>query len=333
MPTPTTIPTPTPTQTPQADDRYGVILHTSNPAEQQYFLDTLGTKWFIDFTASPVAIPGHQKVLFLGGTGLPLAQIQTLTQQFPGAVWYILGEPNDGGARPQTDGRNDGTLPEGLDEITAVVDQLHILYSQIKQLDPTAKITSPSVLNWDFTCTGCGGYESGHSWTDKFYTQYVNRHGPPPIDIWAIDVYPIAWDNLPTVNANLAIEQIQNMRAFLNNIHAQANKPIWITELSMHWGYPAASFNTPGCGTLPSPSGAYQTTQVINYMGTIFNWLEANSAPLNIQRWFQFISYNDITTCNGGAYAGISLFTSPQTGAPLSATGEYFRNRVLNIIP
>jgi hypothetical protein len=68
-------------------------------------------------------------------------------------------------------------------------------------------------------------------------------------------------------------------------------------------------------------------------MATIYDWLEANSASLNIQRWFQFFSYQNLTTCNTGAYAGISLFSSPQTGAPLSTTGEYFRNRVLNIIP
>jgi hypothetical protein len=310
-----------------------VILHTSNPSEQQYFLDALGTRWFIDFSASTVVIPGHQRLFFVGGTSLPLSQIQAVAQQNPGAVWYILGEPNDGGTRPHIDGRNDGTPPEGLDEIIAVVDQLHTLYTQIKQVDPTAKITSPSALNWDFTCTGCAGYESGHSWIDKFYTQYLNRHGPPPIDIWAIDVYPIDWNNLPTVNATLAIQQVQDMRAYLNNIPSQAGKPIWITELSLHWAFPGLDFSVPGCNGLPTPTGAYQTAQVLNYMATIYDWLEANSASLNIQRWFQFFSYQNLTTCNTGAYAGISLFSSPQTGAPLSTTGEYFRNRVLNIIP
>ena len=263
---------------------------------------------------------------------MSLAGIQAVAQQSPGAVWYILGEPN---RFHQYDGRNDGTLPEGLDEIISVVDQLHTLYTTIKQVDPTAKITSPSALNWDFTCTNCGGYESGHSWMDKFYTQYVSRHGLPPIDIWAIDIYPLDWANIPTVNASIAVQQVQDMRAYFNNIPAQANKPIWITELSMLWGWENLLYNQPGClrngVDYPKPAGTYRTDLVLNYMRTVFDWLETNSAPLNIQRWFQFWTYEDITICNEGAYAGISLFTGPQTGAPLSATGNYFRNRVLNL--
>lgn len=42
-PTRTSVP-----QTPTPAARYGVILHTANPVEQEWFLKTLGATWFID---------------------------------------------------------------------------------------------------------------------------------------------------------------------------------------------------------------------------------------------------------------------------------------------
>ena len=249
--------------------------------------------------------------------------------QAPGATWYIVGEPN----RRAGYGASD------------IVSQLHDLYTAIKEADPTAKITSPSILNWDFTCLGCvslipcweGGYQSGRLWVEQFRSEYLSRYGTePPVDIWAIDVYPLDWCNRPTVNAQIAIDQIAAMRAYLDDIPEQRNKPIWITEFALHWGWDDWQWGVPGCNTpdgrpLPSPAGTYQTEQVIQYLRTVFDWLEANAHDMDIERWFTFISYQDITKCNNGAYAGLSLFDGPDPGASLTEVGVFFRNRVLGL--
>lgn len=46
------------------DPRYAVILHVTDPEAQRWFLDKLGTIWFIDGTADVDDIPtGHEKII------------------------------------------------------------------------------------------------------------------------------------------------------------------------------------------------------------------------------------------------------------------------------
>ena len=198
----------------------------------------------MDFSYHVDAIPdGHEKLLYIGSLPGPTPQqIQDLAQQAPGSVWYIVGEPN----------RRAGY------GATEVVQQLHDLYTAIKTADPTAKITSPLILNWDYTCIGCGGFQSGHDWVQEFRTAYLNVYGTePPVDIWAIDVFPIDWSNLPTVNHQTPIDQITGLRGYLNSIPEQQSKPIWITELGLHWGwdkmlFPGDEDYDPNCNGLGS---------------------------------------------------------------------------------
>jgi hypothetical protein len=316
IPTSTHTPIPTSTFTPiqEPDDRHGVIVHTGDPVVQQWFLDFLGTEWFLDWSDRVDIIPsGHQKVIYIIDLQrLTLSEIQAKAQQAPGSVWYIVAEPN----RRAGYGASD------------IVGQLHDLYISIKQADSTAKITSPAVLNWDFTCVGCGGYQSGHSWVDDFRSEYLARYQEePPVDIWAIDIYPIDWHNLPTVNPQIPIDQIIEMRKYLDNIPSQQGKPIWITEFGLHWGWDGMDFDVEGCNS-PTPAGEYQTELVIEYLRTVFDWLETNSDSQNIERWFTVITYHDITTCNSAAYAGLTLFDGPDIGAGLTPVGQFFMNRV-----
>ena len=238
---------------------------------------------------------------------------------WPSAVWYVVGEPN----RRAGYGASD------------IVTQLHDLYLEIKTADSTAKITSPSILNWEFTWSGCRGFQTGHSWLDEFRTAYVNQYGEePPIDIWAIDVYPLDWWNLPTVDHQIAIDQVAGLRQYLDSI-GQQDKPIWITELGLHWGYDDWVWGLEGCtidgAQITSPAGEYQTEQVISYLGMILDWLEANAESKSIEKWFLFSTYKEITKCNSSAYAGLTLFDTPETGASLTEVGQFFRDRVLGI--
>ena len=317
-------------------EHYAAIVHTSDPTTQQWFLDTLGTKWFLDWTSNVDVIPsGHEKIIPILSLPGPSAQrIQEIADLAPGSVWYIVGEPNRRSGYGAAD----------------IVVQLHDLYTAIKAADPTAKITSPSVLNWEFTCNGCSGYQKGSEWVAEFRAAYVSQYEAefsasylaqygmdPPWDIWAIDVYPIDWVNLPTVDQQIAIDQVSGMRNYLDTVGKQ-NKPIWITELGLHWGYEAMLFSIDeeydmSCDPNPQPAGDYQTAQVIGYLDAVFDWLDANAASKKIEKWFLYSTYWDITTCNSSAYAGLTLFDGPGVGAGLTPVGQFFRDRVLGISP
>lgn len=272
-------------------------------------LRKLGTKWYLDFKADVSYVPeGHTKVISWMSLGAPSQEyITAIAEQAPGSIWYLHGEANR-----QWD-------------YTAVVSRWREMWQKIKTADPTAKVTSPSMLNWEFTCTGCGGFVSGRVWMNNFRSRYKEVYGvEPEFDIWAIDAYPIDWLNLPTDNAALAIDQISSMYDYMQNIPEHAGKPIWITELSMHWGWSGMGINNQG---LPVPAGEYMEQRVINYFATVYDWLEANSASKNIQRWFTFVSYSDLLTANMGAYAGASLFETGVIGSRLTPMGEYFKTR------
>jgi hypothetical protein len=265
--------------------------------------------------------------VYLNLPGPSLERIQELAVQAPGSVWYIVGEPNRRGANYNA---------------TTIVAQLHDIYEAIKDPvngDPTARITSPSVLNWDFTCIGCGGFQSGQDWVAEFITAYQTTYGTePPVDIWAIDVYPLVWDTLPTVDHQLVIDQINGMRSYLNTTSEQSGKPIWITEMGLHWGWdqmlwPGDAGYDPSCDPNPQPSGTYQTGQVIGYYTAIFDWLDANAVSKNIEKWFPLITYWNVNTCNDSADAGSTFFDGPNIGANLTAVGQFFRDRVYDISP
>ena len=318
------------------DEHYAVVMHTADPVRQQWFLDILDTKWFLDWINDVDEIPeGHEELITILSLPGPSSQrIQEIAELSPGSVWYVVGEPN----------RRAGY------EASDIVTQLHDLYEEIRAADPTAKITSPSILNWEFTCIGCSGYQKGSEWLDQFRIAYVAQYGDefsaehiaqygmgPPIDIWAIDVYPLDWWNLPTVNHQLIIEQIDGLRLYLDAV-GQQDKPIWITELGLHWGWDDMLF--PGdegydgsCDPYPQPAGTYQTEQVIGYLDGVFDWLDANATSKNIEKWFLLSTYENIITCNSGTYAGLTLFDGPNIGANLTTVGEFFRDRVLGISP
>ena len=174
---------------------------------------------------------------------------------------------------------------------------------------------------------------------DEFRAAYVAQYGmEPPVDIWAIDVYPLDWWNLPTVNSQLVIDQVNGLRQYLDAIPAQQGKPIWITELGLHWGWDRMLF--PGnegydssCGGLPQPAGTYKTQEVIGYLDAVFDWLDANAASKNIEKWFLLSTYDNINRCNSSAYAGLTLFDAPGVGANLTPVGQFFRDRVIGISP
>jgi len=306
-----------------------VILHTET--NQGHFLDQLGAKWYLDYSDNVSNIPaGKKKLIHIGSLPGPSSErIKQIAQQAPGSIWYILGEPN---------------RTAGLSVSDTLVTRLHSLYTAIKAADPTAKITSPSVLNWDFTCIGCAGegYQSGHSWTEQFLATYRQKYNAePPIDIWAIDTYPLDWKNLPTVNHQIVIDQITGLRQYLNGLSAHRDKPIMITELALHWGYscprpqvwPEGCFLSSSQGIEPQLGSVYQEEAVKQYLNNVFNWLEANADSLKIEKWFIYRTYFKIGVGapNQWGYHGLTMFNGPSVGANLTPIGQLIKNRIQGI--
>ena len=314
------VPFPLPTATPRPpDDRFGVI---SGGGLTGYRLEQLAIDWFIDYNPDPrTAPPGTTKVPFIsvkpGKARLTPSEIATFTAAAPGSTWYIGGEPNVL--------QQDGITPQ------AYVDEIDYYSTQIRGADSTAKIMGPSILNWDFTCTGCAGFQSGESWMREFVDSYAIAHGgdPPPIDIWAIDVYPLTWDNLPMTNWQIVRDQLIGFRQFLRDeVPGQANAPIWVTEIASHWGFDGLEFVD---GVIGIPAGQdfqddFLWDDMIGYMDGIIGWMRDNAGAQNIERWFFYKDWVDISKGAASGYAGIHFFEAGTGDAALNPLGLVYRD-------
>jgi len=294
-----------------AADRYAVTVHTDDRDDLGWFLGELGVEWYLhnDYRVDNIP-PGHRKLLYVGSLPGPDASaIQRIAGSVPGATWLILNEPNRRGGHAPSD----------------IVEELHRLYTAIRSADPGATILSPSILNWEFTCTLCRGYQPGRDWLAEFRAAYLDRYGTePPVDAWAVNVYPLDWMHVPTVDLDLAIAQIEGLRRYLDGVPELAGQPIWIPEIGLHWGWDAIDWTAAPC---VRGAGEYQTARVVAYLRELFDWLDRNGERLTIEKMFVYISHRDITTCNEDYYAGITLFDGPLPGASLTPAGEALRER------
>lgn len=287
--------------------------------------EIFGMTDYIDFGASVTNIPdGAQKVLYINSVNpVQIEKIQEAASGAPGSVWYILGEPNANGV-----------------SVEDVLVGLHDTYAAIKDADPTARITSPSILNFSFNCINCGGYQHGATWITNFFFDYIDLFGEhPPIDIWAIDVFPLVWpggqlsveDAFPTVRDDLVVKQLLEYREWVDSRDSTRGDPIWVTEFGLHWGFQDWEFGVEGCGGQPSPVGDYLTNEVIDYLKRTYTWLEDNSEPLNIERWFTFTSYRDISRCHGDSGNGLSFLDSPDASGNPTDVGSFYSDWIRGI--
>jgi hypothetical protein len=339
FPTPTTTP-PTPIPTPDPfvatkkagslSGKYGVIVDDGNLAILTSQLQTLQTDWYLRFDSNVADVPaGKSRPIYIEvapSQGVKThAELQALANQLPGAVWYVSGEPNR------------------QFSADSIIEDLRYYYAEIKAIDPTARITSPSILNWDFTCIGCGGYTSGEVWMKDLVTRYQDLYGTlPPWDVWAIDLYPLDWHNIPntgflpeTITAyapnlppnseSIPAKQMQGYRAYIDSLTGRSGDPIIITEVGIHWGYSAISF-TAGCGN-GQPTGEYKPLVLRDYFDSVFTWFEDHAVSYNIERWFTYTTYSDVSTCRYDGYSGISLLDSLAVGAGMTDLGRWYVSR------
>ena len=344
--------TPDPTPTPRAippkyDDRFGVVLHSRSQSDNAYFLDQLGVRWYLDLKSDMSQVPpGASKVAYLrvpvGATEwnseaydgvnemsddelaalgvLTAKELEQMAAGSPGTSWYIFGEPNK----------------YGFITGTRFAPMFHHLSSHIRAGDSTAKIVSPSLLNWDWTCYQLCYYEPGKDWIAGFINAYESRYGAKPdVDAWAIDTYPIDWVRTPNAgvpHAQIVIDQITGLRNYLATIAEYAGTPLWITEISLHVGYDGWTQDPPGSGNFV-PVGDYHWDGLSDYIIRVLDWLETNSSSKNIERWFFYKTWRDVFNASTDGFMGISFFDVPGVGATLNCLGETYRHRALGLNP
>ena len=252
------------------------------------------------------------------------SQIKTMSQSNPNGYWYLFGEPN----------RYSGMSGEKFAHVFRYYEK------GLKAGNSHVKIIGPSLLNWDYTCIGCSGtylcdgkvtkgYQCGKVWFRDFIDTYETFYGKrPEVYAWAIDVYPLDWVNTPNsiMHADIAIAQIIEMREYLSDIPEYTETPIWITELGLHIGYDGYGINS---SSELYPIGSYHWDKMGNYLVKVVDWLDANSTPYNIEKWFFFATYKNIIQVEQDGYMGITLFDAPEISTPINCLGATYKSRVL----
>ena len=327
-----------------ASSNFGLIFTAGSSASISNTLSKLGITWWYDFGDNGAKPAGFNKVLLVRTSAdnetcsadtpppaarlLPITTLQSMAAANPGAYWIIGNEPN---------------VP-GQDDVGpwCYVPIYNYYATNIKAIDPSARLVAPNVLNWQTTCICPGGFESGLSWVETFLSKYQDiYHASPPVDVWGIHTYLIAWppadqfgqpppqENLPMVQWQFATAELAAFRAFLNATPGQSGKPIWITEFGVIWGYDgiqSAADGTCANGTgCVAPLGQYRQDLITQYLQGYVGWLNANSQSLNIQKWFLFTAFGPPEVYSS-AYAGISAMDGPGATANLSTSGQMYRD-------
>jgi hypothetical protein len=224
----------------------------------------------------------------------------------PGGIWLIGNEPNVGG--------QDDISPEGYAQFLVWVAGL------IRAADPTAILVGPGILNWDATCTGCGGMTPGRAWSEAFVTIYQQRYGPLPLNAWAMHTYTIDWTRLPMLDSSQDQAQLLAARAWLDS--RGLNLPIWLTEFGVVYGWDGLQWMQQVDGyTRAVPQGRFRTDLIAPYLDRMVDWLVRNSPALRIDRWFL---YGLAPTTESWATAPVGISLLQANSLSLSSFGEQY---------
>jgi len=300
--------------------RYAVGIGAGSPEQAK----TLGLQWMtwppaldavLNDSAATTLPEGVQFPIFLPiRPMMPEAMLRTIAERRPGTYYIVGNEPN----LPPEFNVN-ATATADPDTFAQAVAQYATLFAQI---DPTAKLVGPNVINWSFTCTGCGGFRAGNEWTAQMRDAYVARYGAePPFDVWAIHLYDLDYRALPNGNADRQIAQIQELRAWLDSSPGLAGKPIWLTEVGFHWGYPGIEQREDGRFY---PVGEFAYDHVERYMRALYGWLNDNAEAPNVERWFIWTNWGGVEPPLT-VWGGINLMEGPAADAAIGRFGRLYR--------
>ena len=163
---------------------------------------------------------------------------------YPGGYWSMGNEPN---GRPNLAVQ---IQPEDY------ADWYHAMAAIVLRNDPQAKLILGGLASVENAAADIPQDE----YADRFYRTYIDRYGErPPVDIWAIHVYP-DWDRSP----QLMLDEFNAWRRSVG----EEGRPLWVTEFS--YGRKDISHAT-----------------VINWMHETIRAFEASG----VERWFWYTGH------------------------------------------
>lgn len=266
-------------------------------------LSALASGGWYGFTTGSIQVPGKVELV---RPGADLTQLAARARAYPGRAWIVGNEPNVSG--------QDNLQPAAYSDFLAAV------ATAIKTADPTALLVGPNVLNWDKTCDGCGGYPSGHSWSNAFLSDYRARYGSLPLDVWGMHTYNLDWVRPPLINAVADQAQLAAARTWLNA--TGLNLPIWLTEFGVIWGYEGYTWVQQDGRWLIAPTGRFRDDLMNSYMDSMFTWLTGPGVAARVERWFLY-GTSPAAEPYATTMAGISLIEPGRL--VLTSFGERFR--------
>ncbi|GEM_PF-2086824 len=306
-----------------ASQNFGVIFIGASGDAISRAMQQLGAFSWFDFKDTGANPSGYNKaVLVRSNEQYSQGRLQLMASQASaGAYWIIGNEPN---------------VP-GQDDISPAnyAQRYKYYHDTISAIDPSAKFVAGNTLNWSTTCFACGGgFPNGQTWLSDVSTGFIQQYQTlfgttPPVDVWGIHTYVIDWNHVPMVNWQQATQEISDFRSYLNTLPSEANKPIWVTEFGVIWGYPGlqsvANNQCSAGANCIAPTGAFAQLQVSDYLNQFVGWLMSNSSSKNIQKWFLFAAFGPPEVYSS-AYAGISAMDGPGATANLSTSGQVYRD-------
>ncbi|MSQ08143.1 MAG: hypothetical protein EXR57_05230 [Dehalococcoidia bacterium] len=317
-------------------DRYGVIVQSPESPSAAAYAEGLGVGWFLNEGHSAVANTGPARKLPIikeirPGTYLSREQMAGLLRDHPGVDLVLANEPNVG-----AQGDSSG------EEYAEAFHYYNGLLKGEMGLDPSRRLVAGNTLNWDLTCLrrsekvpeshGCTWDYSGREFVNEFRAVYKVKFGTePPVEVWGVHAYPINWKTFPTTDSGIAIEQIEEMRRYLDALPAHAGTPIWVTEFGLHWGF--------SCGRpclvekngmlAPGPGAEYREAEVLDYVADILDWLESWAVSYRIEKWFLYATYIALGEADLTGNQGLTLYQRPDPSLGLSPAGELYKRRAL----
>ena len=316
-------------------ERYGLIVtgladqtEPNAAAVIRRMLAVSGGRWWYSYLPQHPAIggsqPAHQVYMVrLFGKATVAENLKywldfiRQTGHFDQPTYWLIGnEPNVVG--------QDNT-PPGL-----YAEALYEFSKAVRVADPRAVLIGPNVLNWDQTCQACPGFTAGLTWTEAMRTAYRSRYGSePPLNAWSIHTYSLDWNHLPLINQSQDALQIQNLRSYLDKVAELRNRPIWLSEFGVVWGYDGIQWQAGADGNYTAqPRGQFRKDLIEQYLTASLDWLEVNADRLKIERWFVFTSLGEPEGFSPTTFAGLALFDNPSPTLNLTNFGRLYAERL-----
>lgn len=313
---------------PKQASPYGLIVtglekEPDKRASLQHALELSGASWWYQYGPEAIPVTNSRQIFLLSSNGGINGASFKRWQEFitsnrpfkDPTYWFIGNEPNVPG--------QDDTSPQDYASFLYEVNYL------IRTADPHATLIGPNILNWDYTCEDCPGYTSGKNWLLSLVKTYRAHYSADlPFDAFSLHTYSLDWNRLPLINQPRDARQIEEFKNYLNSTENFKDKPIWLSEFGVIWGYDGLEWHKNEAGSYQAlPKGQFRQDLLEGYLTDSLNWLEKNALRLNLARWFLYTSYGEPEPFSN-TFGGLSLFDSASPRAAFTSFGRIYASRL-----